>query len=251
MQLALSFSGGGLRCAAHIGVLKFLQEQGVEVTAVSGSSAGAMVALMVAEGRSVEEMLTFLKGVIKKELFRLGKEEGLFTLKKLEKRFREYLDYTTYKEMQIPLYTCVTDINTGKSHYLNSGDAIANTIASSSLTPLFETKKLHDGKLYIDGGYSDNLPVKPLKALGHKVLAINVNPLTGGNPKGFKSLLIRSLLIILHANVLPSKEITDAYIDIKGVSRMHLFNFKEVDSAFVAGYEEIREHWDVLREKLV
>jgi NTE family protein len=250
MRIALSFSGGGLRGAAHIGVLKFLEEEGVEISAVSGSSAGAMVALMVASGMNADQIYTFLKQIKQKDLFRLSTNPGLFTLKNLEDKLYELITARSYEEMHIPLYTCVTDINTAESIYLDSGDPIANTIASSSLTPIFEAKEI-DGKQYADGGFSDNLPVSPLKMIGEKVLAINVNPLTGGNPKGFKSLLVRSILIMLHANVRPSQKITDAYIDIEGVARMHLFNFKEMDDAYRAGYGEMKEKWRELKEKLV
>lgn len=250
MKIALSFSGGGLRGAAHVGAIKFLEEQGVEITAVSGSSAGAMVALMLATGHSSDEIYVFLKNIEKQDLFKLSTKMGIFSLKNLEKKLYDFIGARRYDEMKIPLYTCVTDINSGESLYLNSGDPVANTIASSSLTPTFEAKEI-EGKLYVDGGFSDNLPVRPLKESGEKVLAINVNPLTGGNPKGFKSLLIRSILIMLHANVRPSKKITDAYIDIEGVARMHLFNFKEIDGAYEAGYNEIKKKWNELKLKLV
>ncbi len=250
MKIAVSFSGGGLRAAAHIGVLKFLEEQGVEITAVSGSSAGAMVALMVARGYSSGEMYAFLKSINQRDLFKLASNPGLFSLQKLESKLSEFVRCDSYEMMKIPLFICVTDINSGESLYLDGGDPIANVIASSSLTPTFEAKRIGK-KYYIDGGFSDNLPVTPLKRLGDKVLAINVNPLIGGNPKGFKSLLIRSILIMLHANVRPSKNITDAYIDIEGVARMHLFNFKEIDAAYKAGYEEIKASWGELKQKLV
>ena len=250
MKIALSFSGGGLRAAAHIGALKFLEEQGVEISAVSGSSAGAMVALMVANGYNSEKIYTFLKEIDKKELFRLSSNPGLFSLAELEKRLYDFVAIKNYESMKMPLYTCVTELNSGESFYLHSGDPVANTIASSSLTPIFEAKAV-DGRFYVDGGFSDNLPVKPLKLLGEKVLAINVNPLTGGNPKGFKSLLIRSILIMLHANVRHSIKMTDAHIAIEGVSRMHLFNFKEIDSAYEAGYNELKAQWNELKQKLV
>lgn len=250
MKIALSFSGGGLRAAAHVGALKFLEEEGVEITAVSGSSAGALVALMVASGHTSDEIYTFLKSIEKQDLFKLSTNPGLFSLKKLELKLYDFVVANSYAQMKIPLYICVTEINSGESLYLNSGDPIAHVIASSSLTPIFEAKEIEE-KLYVDGGFSDNLPVKPLKRLNEKVLAINVNPLTGGNPTGFKSLLIRSILIMLHANVRPSKKITDAYIDIEGVARMHLFNFKEIDAAYKAGYHELKAQWSELKQKLI
>jgi NTE family protein len=250
MKIALSLSGGGLRAAAHIGALKFLEEEGVEIVAVSGSSAGAIVALLIANGYHSDRIYTFLKEIEKKELFRLSTNPGIFSLREMEQKLRAFIEIKSYSAMKIPLYTCVTDINSGESLYLNSGDAITNTIASSSLTPVFEAKEI-SGRYYVDGGFSDNLPVKPLKSLGEKVLAINVNPLTGGNPRGFKSLLIRSILIMLHANVRHSLRITDAFIDIEGVSRMHLFNFKEIDKAYEAGYSELKAQWSDLKQKLV
>ncbi len=250
MKIAVSFSGGGLRAAAHIGVLKFLEEQEVEISAVSGSSAGAMVALMVACGFGSDEIYDFLKEIEKKELFKLSSEPGLFSLKTLEKKLRSFTGAVYYEEMKIPLYTCMTDLNSGESLYLNSGDPVANTIASSSLTPIFEAKEL-GGRYYVDGGFSDNLPVKPLKTLSEKVLAVDVNPLIGGKPKGFKSLLIRSILIMLHANVRPSLRLADASVTVRGVSRMHLFNFKEIDAAYEAGYRELEAQWSDLKQKLV
>ncbi len=250
MKIALSFSGGGLRAAAQTGAVKFLEEQGVEITAVSGSSAGAIVALMLARGMSATDIYTFLKDLETHDLFKLGQNPGLFSLDNLEKKLREEVCIDTYDETKIPLYTCVTDVNTGESLYLNSGDPIANTIASSSLTPIYEAKEL-EGKFYVDGGFSDNLPVRPLKELGEKVLAINVNPIVGGNPQTFKSLFIRSTLIMLHANVRPSIKIADAYINIEGVACMHLFNFEEIDAAYETGYNEIKTKWNELKEKLV
>lgn len=250
MQIALSLSGGGLRAAAQVGALKFLEEEGVKIRAVAGSSAGAMLALMIASGKDADQIYALLKKIVNRDLFRLSKKPGLFSLKNLEKKLTQAIVLESYDQLSIPLYTCVTDINTGESHYLPTGNPIANTIASMSLTPIFEAKEV-EGKWYADGGFSDNLPVKPLKTLGHKVLAIDVNPIVGDTPRNFKSLLVRSLLIMLQANVKPSKEMTDAYLDIQGVARMHLFDFKEIDAAYETGYCEIKARWSDLREKLV
>jgi NTE family protein len=252
MKITLSLSGGGLRGAAHVGAIKFLEEQGVEITAVAGSSAGAIVALFVAYGLGSDEMLKFLSTLEKKELFVWSRLEsiGIFSMKKLEQKLRETIPVSSYHELKIPCYTCVTDIDTGSHHYIKEGDPISYTIASSTITPLYEAKAI--GKhYYIDGGFSDNLPVKPLKSYYEKNLAININPLRAERLDSFKSLLIRSILIMIRSNSLSARKLTDAYLEIKGVANMHLFDFSEIEMAYQAGYDEIKAQWSELSQKLM
>ena len=251
MKITLSLSGGGLRGAAHVGAIKFLEEQGVEITAVSGSSAGAIVGLFLASGLRSEDMLNFLKSLEKKELFAWASGAiGIFKMERLEKKLEETLKIESYRDLKIPFYTCVTDINTGDAHYINSGNPIAYTVASSTITPLFSAKKIGEYS-YIDGGFSDNLPVKPLKSYYEKSLAININPLRGEDLSTFKSLAIRSILIMIRSNSMPAKKLADAFFEIKGVANMHLFNFDEIDMAYEAGYNELKENWEELSKKLV
>ncbi len=251
MKITLSLSGGGLRGAAHVGAIRFLEEQGVEVTAVAGSSAGAIVGLFLASGLKSDEMLDFLKSLEKKELFAWASGAiGIFKMERFEKKLSEQLGVENYSDLKIPLYTCVTDIDTGDAHYINSGNPISYTIASSSITPLFSAKKI-GAYSFIDGGFSDNLPVKPLKSYYEKSLAININPLIKEDISTFKSLAIRSILIMIRSNSMPSKKLADAFLEVKGVAKMHLFNFDEIEMAYMAGYNEIKEQWDVLSQKLI
>ena len=251
MKITLSLSGGGLRGAAHVGAIKFLEEQGVEITAVSGSSAGAIVGLLLASGLKSEDMLDFLKSLEKKELFAWASGAiGIFKMERLEKKLEETLKVDSYRDLKIPFYTCVTDIDTGDAYYINSGNPIAYTVASSTITPLFSAKKI--GKYsYIDGGFSDNLPVKPLKSYYEKSLAININPLRGEELSTFKSLAIRSILIMIRSNSMPAKKMADAFFEVKGVANMHLFNFSEIEMAYQAGYNELKENWEELSQKLI
>jgi NTE family protein len=251
MKITLSLSGGGLRGAAHIGAIKFLEEQGVEVKAVSGSSAGAIVGLFLAAGLKSEDMLAFLKSLEKKELFAWASGAvGIFKMERLENKLRETVNVDDYSELRIPLYTCVTNIDTGEPSYINRGDVIAYTVASSTITPLFQAKEI-EGKLYIDGGFSDNLPLRPLSDYYEKSLAININPLVAEELTTFKSLAIRSILIMIRSNSMSAKKLADAYFEVKGVANMHLFDFDEIEMAYKAGYNELKEHWEELSKKLV
>ena len=251
MKITLSLSGGGLRGAAHVGAIKFLEEQGVEVTAVSGSSAGAIVGLFLAAGLKSDDMLNFLQNLEKKELFVWASgDTGLFKMDSLEKKLEKRVNVKSFDELQIPFHLCVTNIATGESTYINEGNPVEYTIASSTITPLFRAKKIGENA-YIDGGFSDNLPVKPLKSYYEKNLAININPLRGENLDSFKDLMIRSILIMIRSNSMPAKKLTDAFFEVKGVENMHLFDFSEIEMAYEAGYNELKEQWEELSQKLV
>jgi len=251
MKITLSLSGGGLRGAAHIGAIKFLEEQGVEVTAVSGSSAGAIVGLFLAAGLKSSDMLEFLQNLEKRELFVWASGDiGMFRMERIEQKLRETLNIKSFDELQIPFHVCVTDIDTGESCYIERGDPILYTVASSTITPLFAAQKIGD-KSYIDGGFSDNLPVKPIKKYQEKNLAININPLRGEALDSFKSLLIRSILIMIRSNSMAAKKMADAFFEVKGVANMQLFDFSEIEMAYEAGYNELKEQWDELSKKLV
>ena len=251
MKITLSLSGGGLRGAAHVGAIKFLEEQGVEVTAISGSSAGAIVALFLATGMKSSDMLNFLQSLEKKELFVWANGAvGLFKMEKVEKKLEETLKIKSFDDLKIPFHICVTNIATGESEYIDKGSPIEYTVASSTITPLFKAKVI--GKnAYIDGGFSDNLPVKPMKKYNEKNLAISINPLRGEELDSFKSLMIRSILIMIRSNAMPAKKLTDAFFEVKGVANMHLFDFSEIDMAYEAGYDELKEQWQELSKKLV
>jgi NTE family protein len=143
----------------------------------------------------------------------------------------------------------VTELESARSRYLNTGDPIANALASCALTPLFSPRTI-EGVRYIDGGFSDNLPVRPLRDRGLPVLSLNVNALSRKPLRSFRTLLRHSLMVMLNSNIRPSRELSDAYLEIQGVAEMSIFAFSELDDALEAGYREMRAAWPALRQKL-
>ncbi len=249
MKIALCLSGGGLRGVAHIGVLKFLEEQNVCIKALSGSSAGSIVALLIASGKSSNEILKVVKQIEKKDIFKWTKNPGFFSLNNLEKFLKKVINIKSFDDLKIPLFICVTKLQDGKVLYLNQGDPIACTIASSSLAPIFEAKKI-DGIEYIDGGFADNLPITPLKQQGYKVFSINVNPIKNEPIDSTKDLLIKSLLIMLNSNIQSSIEKSDAFLEVQGTAKMNIFDFNLIDQAYECGYNEAKQAWSRLKDNL-
>ncbi|WP_456458289.1 patatin-like phospholipase family protein [Nitratifractor sp.] len=250
MRIALCLSGGALRAAAQIGALRFLEERGVRVEAVSGSSAGAVVALLLAAGWESRRIESFLRSLRRWDLFRPRRGPGIFGLGGVEALLRRELGELRYEALSIPCYSCVTELKTGKSRYLNAGDPIVNVLASSSLTPLFGPRKI-DGVDCIDGGFSDNLPVTPLKAHSLPILSLDVNPLPTVTPRGFRDLLLHSVMIVLNHNIRPSLAMSDAHLQFRSVAGMHLFDFRAVEEALRGGYREIESAWPGLERRLL
>ena len=242
-EVALCLSGGGFRGVAHVGVLKFLEEQNIKIKALSGSSAGSIVALLIASGKKSDEIIDIIKQIQKRDVFKLSKNPGFFSLDNFETFLRDRVDVKSFDDLKIPLFVCVTNLADGKASYLNSGDPIESVIASSSLSPIFEAKKI-DNNFYIDGGFADNLPLTPLKNRDYKVFSISVNPIKKEPVDSTKDLLVRSLLIMLNSNIRRSSVNSDAFLEIQGTTNMHIFDFSSIDRAYEYGYKETKNAWE-------
>ncbi len=118
----LVLSGGGIRGMAHIGMYKALVEHGYTITHISGTSAGALVGLFIAAGKTVEEMEQIVQeqsgfsGVFT-VLQSFFSQYNLFTSKIIEKIIEQHIPYKNLEDLPVPLRVCVTDIDTGEVLY--------------------------------------------------------------------------------------------------------------------------------------
>ncbi len=156
-------SGGGARGFAHLGVLEALNEAGIFPEVISGTSAGALVGVLYADGYSPREILNMMNSTSRLHFIRpTVPKEGLLQISGIEKILKENLRAGSFNELKIPLFVTATDLNNGKIVYFSDGELIRPVIASASIPVLFKPVII-DGIYYVDGGVLDNLPVKPLE----------------------------------------------------------------------------------------
>lgn len=237
-EITLTLSGGGIRTAASLGVIKYLEQNGYEIKKISGTSGGAIVALLYAYGFSIKEIEEFFYTVNKWDLFTFRfKFNSFLSLNKIEKKLRNFIKD---RELKIPIEICVTNIETGKPEYHNKNDLIKSTIASCSLLPYFPSIEIQN-RHYVDGGYSDNLPNKNLCKLNYPNISVNVNNL----PKKFSHerdiLHRRSLFILTQSAMKRAKKRADYFINIDSISEVKLFDFKSFDFVLDEGYKKAKE----------
>ena len=236
-SIGLALSGGAVRGAAHIGVLKALEELGLKPSILSGSSAGSIISVFYGAGykaREIEEIL--LKTNILSYLKPSLDFTSLFTLERLDKFFNKYIDVTDLSQLKIPVFVCVTNLNLGVPEYFSSGDIHKIVSASCSLPFIFKPVKLGE-YIYIDGGVMDNLPVEPLLGKVDLIIGSEVNPL--GEEKNLNnpfSILLRSFYLAVRSNVEARKKYCDLFIQPPELMNIGLFSTWKIKEAVEIGY---------------
>jgi NTE family protein len=207
-RIGLVLSGGGARGAAHIGVLKVLEEMRVPIDYIAGTSMGSIVGGSYASGNSVDQMLRDISTIKSADLAtdspsrqdiairrkeddlknylgpELGLRRGRLLLPKgvvtgigLEAVLRDLAKVkgsVDFDKLPIPFRACATDIETGKMTVFRSGDLAAVMRASMSVPGAIAPAEI-EGKALVDGGLTRNLPVDVAREMGADVIiAVNL-----------------------------------------------------------------------------
>lgn len=209
-RLGLVLSGGGARGLAHIGVLRALEEMGVRPDYITGTSMGAVIGGLYSIGYSAEQIsqlnreadwnvllsrhIDMRKVIIdQKSAF----SRSIFSFILRDKRLQLKLGYIEgqnlwdfflrltwpvvesrhFDSFQIPFRCCAGDLQTGECCMLDSGNLAVAIRASMAVPAFFTPVVTPDGRMLVDGGVCDNLPLDPAIAMGaDRIIAVNVGP---------------------------------------------------------------------------
>ncbi|MEO6079392.1 MAG: patatin-like phospholipase family protein [Steroidobacteraceae bacterium] len=198
-RIGLVLSGGGARGAAHVGVLKALEEMHVPIDAIAGTSMGAVVGGLYASGMSAAQIERELAGVDWEDAFRdrpardglslrrkredrdflvqlpLGIRDGRFQLpsgliqgQKLGQLLRaltvSVATTADFDHLPTPFRAVATDLETGTAVVMGKGD-LATALRASVSAPGFFAPVERDGHLLVDGGISNNVPIDVARAM--------------------------------------------------------------------------------------
>jgi NTE family protein len=241
-RIGLVLSGGGARGFAHLGVIQALNEAGIFPDVISGTSAGAIVGVLYADGYSPKEILKLTNSNSRLRYIRpIVPRNGLLQISGMVRILKDSLRSKTFEELKIPLFVTATDLNNGRVDYFSSGDLLNVIIASSSIPVLFKPVVI-DNKHYVDGGVLDNLPIKPIENNCRFIIGSFVNP-TGyeENVTNLISIAERTFLLSMSKEIAEKSKKFNLYI-----APLELRNFKILDpdkseELFQLGYKTTRE----------
>jgi NTE family protein len=242
MRIGLTLSGGGARSFAHLGVLKALAALQLPIEVISGTSSGAIAAVLYGIGLSPDEIFERVTEVKFMRLIRPGLSRyGLINLSKLEEIFKPVLENKTFADLNPKVIISATDINRGTSVYFSEGELIKPLVASSALPFLCQPVN-YQGHLLVDGGLINNLPVECLTGYADFTIAVHVNPIDHQRDvKSLRDMVERTCQLAINNNVTPRMKACDFLIEPPQLKYFRLLDIKHAREMFDAGYEHTME----------
>ena len=253
-KLGLALSGGGARGIAHIGVLQALEDHGYRPDVLSGTSAGAIAAVLYAAGHSPGEMLSFVKQASLFKLFKVGLPyAGLTKHTYLRQRLKELIEEDSFEALETPLYVAMSCLNTGTLEVRSSGLLYDAITASSAIPLIFQPTEI-DEKLYVDGGLLENLPVASIREQADFVIGVNVMPTSQVDKKAVQhvfGIAQRCFDLSILANTQPSLDLCDLAVEPTEVRNYTILQLSKYRQLYDIGYRAMTEQIGTLKEQLL
>ncbi len=287
-RIGLALSGGGARGFSQIGVLRALEEAGIQVNLIAGTSIGSIIGGFYSSGYSVNELdsianntnwadLVSIGGTTSRtELFidqKVTEDRAIFTLRLdglkpiLPTSFNEGVKFSNYLTLQtllapihpkesfddllINFRAVCTDLVSGNPVILDSGSLGRAMRASSSVT-FFLSPVIQDGLTLVDGGLVENIPVKTVKDMGADiVIAVNTT-----SPLHKLDDLDVPWLVVDQTVSIPMKRLDKEMLSIAdivivpNIENSTPTDFTNIDTLIIKGYKSALAHIQTIKAKI-
>ncbi|GAX90135.1 patatin-like phospholipase family protein [Effusibacillus lacus] len=269
-RVGLALAGGGVSGSAGIGVIQALEEAGITVTHVAGTSSGAMVAALYAYGYSVEDMKLAMprfskrhldynwKAILAKILMRRPYLDGWIKGERLQSLITELTDGQPLSALRVPCGIVATELRTGQpvvfsqepvpGYRTESDITIAQAVLASCSIPVIFQPVRWNGYILTDGGVSLNCPVRLVRALGaERVIAVDTVTAFANSDVGQLRSGLSIFAHVINLNLRDQMAHEHQYADLSlhpHVGYVGALDFHKVEQCVEAGYHYARERMD-------
>ena len=258
MKIGLALAGGGVKGASHIGVIKALQENDIEIGYIGGTSIGSIVASLYAMGYNTDEMLKlfryFSKYIMKvdpKYYWTNVKNKknfmgyGLISGENIEMAINECAALKGIKNMEdlkIPIVMPTVDIKNSQKYVFTNHQydenfkeniyirdiTVGKAVRASSSYPGMFAPTIYENHKFVDGGIIDNLPAQEVRKLGaDKVLSIRFSSKNETDPKNVIEVALKSVDLLFEQRT-ESEIASSDYSITLDLAEASIFNIKNL-----------------------
>jgi len=235
--IGIALGGGFARGIAHVGVLKVLEQEGIPVRVVAGTSVGALIGAAYCSGVTVDELHEMAHNVRFTTFARWTLSRcGFASNDRMISFLTRFLKVKTFEELRIPLGVTATDFNTGEGVVFHSGSIIDPVRASCAYPGMFLPVQMR-GRYLVDGMLSHPVPTRPLREMGaERVLAVHLKGTwaNGGAPRHLFDVIGQSFAIAQDAMSTVWRQAADLVIE-PDVAGFAYDDFKRADDLVRVG----------------
>jgi NTE family protein len=281
LKIGLALGGGSAGGFAHIGVLKWLEENMIPVDYIAGTSMGGLMGGCYAMGMNPPEIRNLVGSIDWNEffnpvlpydqidfrrkedrqnypLFELGLQDGKLRLPNgmsmyqvdmvLSRVTLKYSLIKNFDELPIPFKCTATDIRNSQPVVLENGSLKKALRATMAIPGVFSPVE-HDNQLLIDGGFLNNIPVETVKQMGADVvIAVNIAaPTQNHQTESIDMILLKSIDTVFAHNVKRSTELADIVLE-PSLAEMGLLKWNAYDRYIELGYQAANKQAVALRK---
>ena len=244
-RIALVLGGGAARGFAHVGVIRALEQEKIPIDLVVGTSVGSLIGALYAADQDSFELEWSAFKLEKDDLFDYGvvtavRGMGLARGDKLEQWVKSRIKQVNIEELKLPFAAVATDLNWGTKVILDHGSVARAVRASSAIPGVFQPVQ-HLGKLLVDGGVVDNIPVSVARAKGADlVIAVDLTENVGNtNITNLLDVTLQATNIMFAQNSAHAKRDADVLIT-PAIGDVAMLDFTQKKRCMQAGIEATR-----------
>lgn len=253
--IGLALGAGAARGFAHVGVIKALESQGIRPDVVVGSSAGSVIAALLASGATGNEINRLALNLDEATIADwglpfVGRFGGLIKGDALQNMVNREVQNKTIEQMHVPLGIVATDLQSGKGILFRSGNTGLAVRASCSVPGVFQPAVI-SGKEYVDGGLVAPVPVSYARQMGATlVIAVNISSEPVHQDASGTLGVLQQTISIMQRSI-NQFELKNADIVIQPqLLQMGGSDFKFRNAAILAGEIATQEQMALIKEKL-
>jgi NTE family protein len=250
-KIGLALGSGGARGFAHLGVIKVLKDNGIPIDYISGSSMGALIACFYAVGLDIDRLYK-ISGAFKRKYYLdfTVPKMGFIAGKRVKELIRFFTHGKRIEELDIPVAIVATDLMSGEKVVFRTGPIADAVRASISIPGIFVPEKIN-GRLLVDGGVVDRIPVSVVKEMGAEfIIAVDVSHVKSNAEITSIYDVIMQSIDIMQMELVDHRMIAS---DIMIRPRVEKFNsraFTNIEDIIAIGEEEARKQIPIIKKKI-
>ena len=255
-RIALVLGGGAARGFAHVGVIRALEQEKIPIDMIIGTSVGSLIGAIYAADVSSFELEWTAFQLEKDDIFDFGVMNAVAGMgfakgDKLEAWVKSHIKPANIENLRIPFAAVATDLNWGYKVVLDKGSLARAIRASAAIPGVFQPVQ-HQGKILVDGGVVDNIPISVARARGaDSVIAVDISANVGNtNITNLVDVTLQATNIMFALNVEQSKKNADLLITPLGIGDIGMLDFTQKKRCMQAGIEATQKALPGLKQTI-